>query len=108
MAPLAVMLADARAPAVLAGVPLAVMFADAGDPAVLAPAPLPLRNIITAGPENPRDRPLNDGRERRHLRRVRPCVWWRTGAGREQQRRDSAQPPSECSEQGSRGTARVA
>ena len=29
MAPLAVMLADARAPAVLAGVPLAVMFADA-------------------------------------------------------------------------------
>jgi len=34
------MLADAGAPAVLAGAPLAVMLADAGAPAVLAPAPL--------------------------------------------------------------------
>jgi hypothetical protein len=39
-APDAVMLADAGAPAVLAGAPLAVMLADAGAPAVLAPAPL--------------------------------------------------------------------
>ena len=106
MAPLAVMLADARAPAVLAGVPLAVMFADAGAPAVLAPAPLPLRQNYNGWTHL--ETPLNDGWERRQLRRVRPCVWWRTGAGREQQRRDSAQPPSECSEQGSRGTARVA
>ena len=37
--PLAVMLADARAPAVLAGAPLAVMVADARAPAVLAAAP---------------------------------------------------------------------
>ena len=36
----AVMLADARAPAVLAPAPLAVMLADARAPAVLAPAPL--------------------------------------------------------------------
>ena len=34
------MLADARAPAVLAGAPLAIMLADAGAPAVLADAPL--------------------------------------------------------------------
>jgi hypothetical protein len=34
------MLADAGAPAVLAGVPHAVMLADAGAPAVLASAPL--------------------------------------------------------------------
>ena len=38
-APLAVMLADAGAPAVLAGAPPAVMLADAGAPAVLALAP---------------------------------------------------------------------
>ena len=37
--PLAVMLADAGAPAVLALTPLAVVLADAGAPAVVAPAP---------------------------------------------------------------------
>ena len=38
LAPVAVMLADARAPAFLAFAPVAVMLADARAPAVLAPA----------------------------------------------------------------------
>jgi hypothetical protein len=40
LAPAAVMLTDAGAPAVLASAPDAVMLADAGAPAILAPAPL--------------------------------------------------------------------
>ena len=42
VAPAAIMLEDARAPAVLADAPLAVMRADARTPAVLADAPLDL------------------------------------------------------------------
>ena len=51
LAPDAVMLADARAPAVLAPAPDAVMLADARAPAVLAPAPLA---VMLALPPDPR------------------------------------------------------
>ena len=59
-APLAVMLADAGAPAVLADAPLAVMLADAGAPAVLALALPPfVLALLLHPPRVPTLRPVS-------------------------------------------------